>query len=73
MVYLLCTVCIVADSLNSFFFGPQQAGFTANYTHSLDEQSIHLAYILKSMREKNMSLVEASKEGEEKLGKNYHR
>ena len=50
---------------NSFFFGPQQAGFTANYTHSLDEQSIHLAYILKSMREKNMSLVEASKEGEE--------
>ncbi len=49
---------------NSFFFGPQQAGFTANYTHSLDEQSIHLAYILKSMREKNMSLVEASKEGD---------
>ena len=50
---------------NSFFFGPQQAGFTANYTHSLDEQSIHLAYILKTMREKNMTLVEASKEGEE--------
>ena len=50
---------------NSFFFGPQQAGFTANYTHSLDEQSIHLAYILKSMREQKMSLVEVSKEGEE--------
>jgi len=49
---------------NSFFFGPQQAGFTANYTHSLDEQSIHLAYILKTMKEKNMTLVEASKEGE---------
>ena len=30
---------------NSFFFGPQQAGFTENYTHSLDEQSIHLAYL----------------------------
>ena len=30
---------------NSFFFGPQQAGFTANYTHSLDEQSIHLSLI----------------------------
>ena len=26
---------------NTFFFGPAQGGFTANYTHSLDEQSIH--------------------------------
>ena len=50
---------------NSFFFGPQQAGFTANYTPSLDEPSIHRAYILKSMKEKNMTLVEASKEGED--------
>ena len=41
---------------NSFFFGPAQGGFTANYTHSLDEQSIHLAYILKSAKEKGARL-----------------
>ena len=34
---------------NTFFFGPAQGGFTANYTHSLDEQSIHLSYILLSI------------------------
>ena len=51
---------------NSFFFGPAQGGFTANYTHSLDEQSIHLSYILKNMKDKGMNYVEATKEGEEK-------
>ena len=35
---------------NTFFFGPAQGGFTANYTHSLDEQSIHLSYILDTMK-----------------------
>ena len=51
---------------NTFFFGPTQGGFTANYTHSLDEQSIHLSYILKTMKEKKLNFVEASQEGEEK-------
>lgn len=51
---------------NTFFFGPAQGGFTANYTHSLDEQSIHLSYILKTMKEKKLNFVEASQESEEK-------
>ena len=31
---------------NCFFFGPAQSGFTATYTFSLDENSVHLAHIL---------------------------
>lgn len=53
------------DFPNSFFFGPAQSAFTANYTHSLDEQSIHLAYILKTMKDRGLSLVEASQAAEE--------
>jgi len=49
---------------NCFFFGPAQSGFTATYTYSLDEQSIHLAYILKSAKEKGVSRVEATQEAE---------
>ena len=52
------------DFPNSFFFGPAQSAFTANYTHSLDEQSIHLAYILKTMKDRGLSLVEASQAAE---------
>ncbi len=51
---------------NCFFFGPAQSGFTATYTYSLDEQSIHLAYILKSAKEKGFSRIEASQEAEDK-------
>ena len=50
---------------NSFFFGPAQSGFTATYTYSLDEQSIHLAYILKRIMDKGATRIEASKEAEE--------
>ena len=51
---------------NSFFFGPAQSGFTATYTYSLDEQSIHLAYILKKAKEQGATRIEASEEAEEK-------
>jgi cyclohexanone monooxygenase len=51
---------------NSFFFGPAQSGFTATYTYSLDEQSIHLAYILKKAKEQGATRIEASAEAEEK-------
>ena len=51
---------------NSFFFGPAQSGFTATYTYSLDEQSIHLAHILKTARDQGATRVEASQEAEEK-------
>ena len=50
---------------NSFFFGPAQSGFTATYTYSLDEQSIHLAYILKKIMDKGATRIEASQEAEE--------
>ena len=51
---------------NSFFFGPAQSGFTATYTYSLDEQSIHLAHILKTAKDKGAKRIEASQEAEEK-------
>ena len=50
---------------NSFFFGPAQSGFTATYTYSLDEQSIHLAHILKTAKDKGVTRIEASQEAEE--------
>ena len=51
---------------NSFFFGPAQSGFTATYTYSLDEQSIHLAHILKTAKDKGATRIEASQEAEDK-------
>ncbi len=50
---------------NSFFFGPAQSGFTATYTYSLDEQSIHLAHILKVAKDKGATRIEASQEAED--------
>ena len=49
---------------NSFFYGPGQGPMTANFTHSLDEQSAHVAYILKQLDSKNLKYVEASDEAE---------
>ena len=51
---------------NSFFFGPQQSGFTATYTYSLDEQSQHMSYILSAAADKGMSRIEASETAEQK-------
>ena len=34
------------------FYGPGQGPMTANFTHSLDEQSAHVAYILKQLDKK---------------------
>ena len=49
---------------NAFFFGPAQSGFTATYTYSLDEQSVHLAHILGKAREKGANRIEASQRAE---------
>ena len=49
---------------NSFFFGPAQSGFTATYTYSLDEQSVHLAHILSTAKAKGATRIEASEEAE---------
>ena len=50
---------------NCFFFGPQHSAFTANFTYSLDQQSIHLAYILKKASDMGVRRIEASKDAEE--------
>ena len=45
---------------NAFFFGPAQSGFTATYTYSLDEQSVHLTHILTEAAKKDAKRIEAS-------------
>lgn len=49
---------------NCFIMGPQQAGFTVNYPHLLDEQSRHIAYILAQARERGARTVEAAESAE---------
>jgi cyclohexanone monooxygenase len=49
---------------NCFFMGPQQAGFTVNYPHLLDEQSKHVAYIVDHALAHGVRTVEASEEAE---------
>ena len=49
---------------NAFFFGPTQSGFTATYTYSLDEQSVHLAHILEQAKKQNATRIEASESAE---------
>ena len=51
---------------NSFFFGPAQSGFTATYTYSLDEQSVHLAHILSTAKSRGATRIEASEAAERK-------
>jgi len=49
---------------NCFVLGPQQAGFTVNFPHLLDEQSRHLAYIVKHALDRGLRRVEVSEEAE---------
>ena len=49
---------------NCFVFGPQQAGFTVNFPHLLDEQSQHVAYIVKQAIDRGLAAVEVSAEAE---------
>ena len=51
---------------NAFFFGPAQSAFTATYTYSLDEQSVHLAHILSVAAKKSANRIEASDAAEKK-------
>lgn len=51
---------------NCFIMGSNgQTGFTANYPHSLNEQSKHIAYILKHVMENGKDLLEASVDAED--------
>ena len=50
---------------NAFFFGPAQSAFTATYTYSLDENSIHLAHILSQAKARGCERIEASAAAEQ--------
>jgi len=49
---------------NCFIMGNTQSGFTANYPHMLDEQAVHLAYIVEYARAHDVKVIEASEEAE---------
>jgi cyclohexanone monooxygenase len=49
---------------NCFIMGPQQSGFTVNFPHMLDEQSKHIAYIVKHAVDHDISTIEVSEEAE---------
>ena len=49
---------------NAFIIGNTQSGFTANFPHMIDEQSRHLAYILKEAGQRQATLIEATPDAE---------
>ena len=49
---------------NCFFMGVTQGGFTANFPHMLNEQSLHIAYVVTQGIDRNVNCVEASVAGE---------
>jgi len=50
---------------NCFVVSIVQSGFSVNFPHMLDEQSKHIAYIVKHCRDNDISVVEASKQAED--------
>src|SRR5439155_1598388 len=50
---------------NCFIVSNSQSGFTANFPHMLNEQSKHLAYIIKAAIDRQARTVEASQEAED--------
>ncbi len=49
---------------NCFFMGITQTGISPNFTHMLNQQSLHIAYILGHCLDNNARTVEASAEAE---------
>ena len=49
---------------NCFIMGNQQSGFTVNYPHALNEQSQHIAYIVKHAQDHCVRSVEVSEAAE---------
>ncbi len=49
---------------NVFVVSNTQAGFTANFPHMLNEQSRHLAYVIKEAQTRQARVVEASEQAE---------
>ena len=50
---------------NMLLVSNAQAGFTANFPHMLNEQSKHLAYIVKTAQDRQAHVVEASQAAED--------
>lgn len=50
---------------NSFFYGPVQSGFSANFTYALDQQSQHMAYIVSTAKARGFTRTEASVKAEQ--------
>jgi cyclohexanone monooxygenase len=50
---------------NCFIMGPQQAGFTPNFPHLLDQESQHIAYIVEHCRKGGARTVEVSEAAEQ--------
>ena len=50
---------------NCFFMGVTQGGFTANFPHMLNEQSLHIAYMISEVMDGNANCLEPSVEGED--------
>jgi cyclohexanone monooxygenase len=50
---------------NCFIVSNAQSGFTANFPHMINEQSKHIAYVLKHCRDHQVRRVEASQEAED--------
>ena len=50
---------------NCFFMGVTQGGFTANVPHMLNEQSLHIAYMISQVMDGNANCMEPSVEGED--------
>ena len=49
---------------NCFFMGGTQTGLTPNFTHMLNEQSQHIAYIIERGRKSGATTIETSEEAE---------
>jgi len=50
---------------NCFIISNSQSGFTANFPHMLNEQSKHLAYIIKECAARQVRVMEPSQEAED--------
>jgi cyclohexanone monooxygenase len=50
---------------NCFVMGPQQAGFTVNFPHLLDQESRHIAYIIRQAQDRGLRALEVSEAAEQ--------
>ncbi|MGB3627572.1 MAG: NAD(P)/FAD-dependent oxidoreductase [Henriciella sp.] len=54
----------VRDFPNVFVMGGAQAAFTANYPHQLDEQAVHLSYLLSRALDEGIVQIEPTEEAQ---------